>query len=195
MPTQFLVSRLATRTAWSGFAVSVLAASAVIFVVLSAGWIWADPQLWTNHPSDAVLIERFNHKRAAFDELHMMFLADSSLGRIAPNFTRPANFFSGRPQAETPPLLPKRRARYRELFRDLGLKAGVEGYDGKEQVFFHASTRGLGISGSSKGYAFCRSTPQIVVVDLDSYRPRGVRSFTAFRSIGQNWYLYFEFEG
>lgn len=195
MATRVLIRRVASWAAWSGFTVSVLAAFAVICIVLSGVWIWADPKLWKNHPSDATLIGRFHQNRAAFDELRMMFLAEPTLGRIAPDFTRPANFFSGRSQAESPVLTPKRRARYRELFQQLGLEAGVEGYDDKEHVFFHASTRGLGISGSSKGYAFCRSTPQIVVVDLDSYRPRGVRSFTAFRSIGENWYLYFEFEG
>ena len=61
-------------------------------------------------------------------------------------------------------------------------------------VWFHASTRGLAVSGSSKGYAYLLEKPKTLVDNLDEYWSKDNKSFTAFRQIEGNWYLYFDYE-
>mgnify|MGYP001568517297 FL=1 len=146
------------------------------------------------HPSDATLIENFRLHRQEFEQLRTMFLEDRKLGRIAPTFTRSASFFSGLPEPESPRVTEERLLRYRELFRQIGLSAGIEGYDNKEHILFHASVRGLGISGSGKGYSYEVSQPEPLVADLETYWSSDGRSFTAYRYLEDHWYLYFQFE-
>jgi len=140
-----------------------------------------------SHPSDKKLIENFQTHKAAFDQLLRMFLADKGLGRVGEDFTRPENASSVGVNAEG-------LKAYRRLFERLGLKGGVEGYDEKDIVLFYASAEGLSVSGSSKGYAYCKQRPPLVVEDLDSYKSPGDKSFTAFRHLEGNWYLFFERE-
>lgn len=140
-----------------------------------------------NHPSDAALVENFRSHRSGFEQLLGMFVADRGLGRVAYDFTRPEN-------AETVGVNGDRLRAYRELFDELGLSAGIEGYGEKDLVLFHASTYGLAVSGSSKGYAYLKERPALVVDDLDKYRSPDGRSFTAYRHVEGDWYLYFDYE-
>jgi hypothetical protein len=146
------------------------------------------------HPPDAQLIARFHRERASFETLKDMFLAEKTLGRIAPTFTRPVDFFSAHALPPETTVSVQRLAEYRILFQRLGLESGIEGYDAKEEIFFHASSSGLSISGSSKGYAYLAHAPPLVVPDLDRYWSSDGQSFTAFRHIDGRWYLYFDFE-
>lgn len=116
-----------------------------------------------------------------------MFLEDKGLGRVAYDFTRPE-------RPEEVGVTRERLADYRKLFGNLGLTAGVEGYDEKDMVWFHVSTYGLSVTGSSKGYAYLRERPKLVVDNLDTYWSRDGKSFTAFRHIEGDWYLYFDYE-
>ena len=143
--------------------------------------------LWAGHPSDASLIQNFRSHRNEFDELLRMFLADEGLGRVAYDFTRPQNH-------EEVGVSRERLNAYREWFDELGLSAGVEGYGEKETVMFHASTRGLGVTGSSKGYAYLRERPALAVENLDAYRSPDGKSFTAFGHVEGGWYLYLDYE-
>lgn len=146
------------------------------------------------HPTDAVLLKNFQTHRAEFEELRTMFAKDQRLGRVAPTFTRSASFFSGAPLPEGPDLSEARLKQYRELFRRTGLSAGIEGYDNKEYILFHASSRGLSVSGSSKGYSYMLSPPKLLVADLDSYRSQASGSFNAYRHVEENWYLYLAYD-
>jgi hypothetical protein len=146
------------------------------------------------HPTDDQLIARFKRERASFERLRDMFVADRTLGRVAPDFTRPVNFFSGGPLPSDPPVTSQRLAEYHGLFEHLGLESGVEGYDDKEEIFFHASSMGLAVSGSSKGYAYLASRPALMTNSLDDYWSPDGTSFTAFRPIEGRWYLYFDYE-
>jgi hypothetical protein len=141
----------------------------------------------SKHPSDKELLDNFQAHKAEFDQLLQMFLSDKGLGRVAYDFTRP-----GDPQ--TVGVTTDRLKEYRRRFDKLELSAGIEGYDGKDIVWLHSSTQGLAVSGSGKGYAYLRKPPEMQVQDLDKYWSKDGRSFTAFRHIEGNWYLYFNFE-
>ncbi|CAN5684851.1 hypothetical protein BH24ACI3_BH24ACI3_00520 [soil metagenome] len=151
------------------------------------------------HPKDAVMKENFAVHRAEFEELLKMFKEDRSLGRVGAGFTRTASFFE---ECKGPDawngkeieVSQERIVEYQNLFVILGLPNGIEGYCEKENVSFYASSKGLSVSGSSKGYAYLEKPPVLLVDDLDSYWSEDSRSFTAYRHIDGNWYLYFDYE-
>jgi hypothetical protein len=143
------------------------------------------------HPTDAALIRSFHAQRPAFERLRTMFAEDDQLGRVAPDFTRSASFFSGASLPPGPPVTEARLASYRGLFRQLRLRAGIEGYDAKQEIWFIASTRGFVMSGTAKGYVYTAKRPPTVVADLD-VRPGEIVSSIRYRRIDGNWYLYFE---
>ena len=116
-----------------------------------------------------------------------MFLADKGLGRVAYDFTRPEN-------PQTVGITRERLKVYRGLFDELDLSAGIEGYEEKDVVWFHASTYGLSVTGSGKGYAYLKERPKLVVDNLDTYWSQDGRSFTTFRHLEGNWYLYLDYE-
>src|SRR2546430_5260668 len=72
-------------------------------------------------PSDQDLVAEFHRHRADYDTLVAMLRADSGLGRVAYDFTRPANFFSGAPLPASTSVTPARLASYRRLFDRLSL--------------------------------------------------------------------------
>ena len=141
----------------------------------------------SKHPTDQSLIDNFQSHKSEFNQLLQMFRADRSLGRVAYDFTRPAN-----PQDIG--ISQQRLAEYRALFDQLDLSAGIEGYDEKGLVWFHVSTQGLSVTGSGKGFAYLKESPPLVVDSLDTYWSKDGRSFTAFRHLEGNWYLYFDYE-
>lgn len=138
------------------------------------------------HPKDEDLVGKFHAHKAEFEQLLQMFQDDKGLGRVS-DFTRPEN-------PESIGISRERIREYQRLFRKAGLEAGIEGYDEKEIIWFHASSQGLAVTGSGKGYAYTRKRPETVVDNLDSYWSKDGKSFTAFRHIEGNWYLYFEYE-
>lgn len=140
----------------------------------------------SKHPSDQSLLGNFQEHKAEFNQLLQMFLADKGLGRVAYSFTRPAD-------PQTIGISAERLQQYRTMFSRLGLSEGIEGYDEKEAVWFRASAMGLSVSGSSKGYAYLKDPPPIIVGNLDSYRSPDGKSVGAFRHIEGNWYLYLEY--
>ncbi len=159
------------------------AALVLLLAVLSGCFVTGD------HPSAATLLTNFQNQRADFERLLQMFREDTPLGRVAYDFTRPADINAA------PVDVPAARLdAYRALFTQLNLSAGIEGYGEKHTVWFIASTQGLSISGSAKGYAYAAQRPDLVVEDIDHYRSEDGRSFTAYQLIEGNWYLYFDYE-
>lgn len=159
-------------------AIAVLILSALAFGCTSG---------FAGHPKDSELINNFQAQKADFEKLLQMFLSDKDLVRVAYDFTRPADI-------QSIGVNEQRINEYRELFRKLNLSAGIEGYGDKEIVTFYVSTQGLSVTGSSKGYAYTKNYPQLVVDDLDTYQPAGGKSFTAYKHIEGNWYLYLDYE-
>lgn len=172
----------------------LIAALLLTVFMLSCG-----PEDLRDHPRDTELIERLNAHRVEFDELIQMFKEDSSLGRVGENFERTASFFEkcegeGAWNGKAIEVDKARLDDYRERFAKLKLRAGIEGYCEKDYISLYASTRGLSVTGSTKGYAYLVKPPKLLVVDLDSYWSTDGRSFTAFRHIDGNWYLFLDYE-
>lgn len=151
------------------------------------------------HPSDAELIKNFHEHRPGFDELIQMFTSDQGLGRVGADFTRSSSFFEKCTGANSwssneTGVDDDRLREYRKRFATLGLPKGIEGYCDKEHIWLYASTRGLSVTGSSKGYVYVTKMPSPVVESLDDYWSADGKSFTAFRHVEGNWYLYFTYE-
>lgn len=161
-----------------------LSAALVVFSAVLSGCL-----AMGNHPSAEALLNNFQNNRADFERLLQMFMEDTQLGRVAYDFTRPAGIDAT--QVEVPAA---RLDQYRALFTKLILSAGIEGYGDKHTVWFIASTQGLSISGSAKGYAYLVERPELIVEDIDHYRSEDGRSFTAYQLIEGNWYVYFDYE-
>lgn len=140
-------------------------------------------------PPDNVLISEFRDHRADYQRLLNMFREDTALGRVAYDFTRPANFFSGGRRAASPPLTEARWRDYRRLFDRLSLTGGIEGYDSKHVIYFWRYSRGMGagLGGSSKGFAFSDSLP------ADRPSAAGCEAPTSdcwqFRPISGGWFV------
>ena len=137
------------------------------------------------HRQDETMIEHFEKNRRQFEELLVMFTEDRHFVRIGRDFTVPERTVGGDLQ---------RLEEYRKYFKELGLEAGIQGDPERTAVHFHATTYGLSVTGSSKGYAHLASTPSLVVDNLDEFWSENGESFTAFRHIDENWYLYFDYE-
>lgn len=140
----------------------------------------------SDHPSDKALTENFQSHKAEFDQLLQMFLADEGLSLVDFGWTLPK-------EPESIGVTQERLEQYRKLFREVNLSKGIHSHKTKGIVWFTASTRGLGISGSGKGYAYATKRPELVVDDLDNYKSKNGKSFTAYKHIEGNWYLYFDF--
>ena len=152
----------------------------------------------THHPKDSELIANFQVHQEEFAELLQMFEEDKSLGRVSFDFTRLANFFEkcesqNSWNGKNIDISEGRLLEYKKLFSELKLEAGIEGYCEKDEIYFHASTIGLAVSGSSKGYVFMLKKPmsENVVESLDDYKPNGKESTLGYKHIEGNWYLYY----
>lgn len=148
------------------------------------------------HPKDAEMIANFQNHREEFNQLLQMFQEDESLGRVANDFNRKNFYEKGSPKkwdGKEIEVSEQRFTEYRKLFGKLGLSAGIEGYEEKDSIWFHASAQGLAVSGSSKGYVFMLNKPvsDLVVESLNDYKPNGKESTLAYRHIEGNWYLYY----
>ena|SRR5436190_10901143 len=138
------------------------------------------------HPTDAALRATFARHRLDFERLLGMFHGDAGLTRVGSGFTRPED-------PSTVGVSAARLAEYHRLFGALGLADGIERGPGDE-IWFRASSSGLAISGSGKGFVWTRSSPDPLVDRLDGYRSADGRSFTAYSRIDGDWYLVYDFE-
>ena len=148
-------------------------------------WCWGSSM----PPSDRALVAEFRTRRAKFDTLLAMFRADSGLGRVADDFTRPASFFSGRKARSADSISAVRLQTYRRLFHELSLEGGIEGYDDKRVVYFwrYSSGMGAGLGGSSKGFAFSDSLPPDKSAASGCNAPR--HNCWQFRPIADGWFI------
>lgn len=139
------------------------------------------------HPKDAEMLDNFSRHEMGFEELAAMVRADKALVRVDADWTDPAD-------PSTVGVGPERIAEYRRRFKELKVSRGFRVVRSPETITFLANAIGLGISGSGKGYVYTEGAPDLVVKELDGYKSPDGRSFTAYRPIKGNWYLYYDFE-
>ena len=149
-------------------------------------------------PSDTELLMRFELNRASFTDLVTMSNTDSTVIRIAFNFTRISSNW-GWPRPDS--LLGFSRQRwdqYRDLFRKLNLVDGLSRErlpDSTPVVYLTAGSFGLVNRGNSKGYAYSIEllSPVVPSLDVDRATLRGdQRHGVVYREIGKGWYLEYD---
>ena len=141
----------------------------------------------SSHSTDQVLLQNFKRHEADFEGLLTMLRTDKKLVRVDDTWTRPDD-------PSSIGVTPERIKSYRRLFLTLHIPRGFYAFHDPERFTFLASTRGLSVTGSAKGYAYMEDKPDLVVTNLDTYWSADGRSFTAYRHIKGNWYLYFDYE-
>jgi hypothetical protein len=149
------------------------------------------------HPSDVTLIQRFQKNEEAFNKLVRMSNEDPHVIRIAYDFTRlDTNWAWPRPDSQLG-FSKERWDEYRALFKRLLLDSGIsrETNVGSAVIFITASSKGMTLRGSSKGYAYSeqRLSPvfeslEDVPFDAQSRPQHGV----AFKPIKEHWYLSYD---
>jgi hypothetical protein len=142
-------------------AVCALAGAALASAAPVIWFAISDPFGGPPHPTDAALLAQFREKRGILEQLVEMATLDPRLQRLAPDFTRPEH-------PETIGLSAVRIALYRRLCSEAGIRQGFSHYGGA--IEFLVNTRGLAISGSSKGFVHrvgADSDATVVDTDLD----------------------------
>jgi hypothetical protein len=154
---------------------------------------------WEEHLPDASLIERFATLKQQFELLREMFMHDRGLELIARERTEPAN-------VEALGIARERLARYQRLLVELKVKFVYGRPDRTAGATFVVTSRGVGGSGSAKGFAWLPSPPSLTAGDLDAYvaqalaRPEKARSkqermavtaYTVYRPLGGKWHLFY----
>ncbi len=138
-----------------------------IFIKLS----WPDPRLirsvvftlllflcgcGSSHPSDQFLLVNFKKHEQDFEKLIAMIRKDKKLQRVDDTWTNPSN-----PQSIG--VSQERIQEYRVFFSKLSIPRGFYAFHAPERFTFFASTQGLSVSGSAKGYAYLEEKPDLVV--------------------------------
>ena len=135
-----------------------------------------------SHPSDDTLIQRFKAQRSQFEELVQMTQQDPLLKRVSVEFTSPDD-------AGSVGVTPERLQLYHALLRKVRTPLGIVNVHQGTYVTFIASGKGLGISGSGKGYLYTTVPPEPLQDKLDTYASADNVSI-AYRHIIDNWYLW-----
>ena len=143
------------------------------------------------HPSDQKLASVFQEHRLALEELVRMSNEDRNVVRIAPTFTRLANDWSWPRPAAKLGITIDRWQHYLNLFRETGVEEGLERSEKPEVIFFIASARGFVTGGSSKGYAYRTTPPDLLYNSLDARPPQLSSDDVGFKSLDGNWYIFF----
>jgi hypothetical protein len=141
------------------------------------------------------MLDNFQAHKTEFNQLLQMFLTDQKLMGVAYQWTDPANIQSAG-------ITPERLKAYDGLFWKVNLGLALRpslslrrhhDQEDPKAVEFIFSTRGLAVSGSVKGYVYTVKRPSLVVDNLNTYRSEDGKSFTAYRYIEGNWYLFYDY--
>jgi hypothetical protein len=154
---------------------------------------------WEEHLPDAALIDHFTARKEQFEALREMFMHDRGVEFLGRDRSEPADL-------KSLGVGEKRLAEYRRLLVELKIKFLHGSADRTSGMDFVMTSRGLSISGSSKGYAWLPSAPTLMAGDLDQYVARSIvqkenarskseqmaaSAFTVYRSLGGHWYLFY----
>lgn len=160
----------------------------IVFLVLSS----LVSGCFDSHSRDKVLEQTFRQHEADFDKLVSMSNVDSNVIRIAPTFTLLAdNYAWPRPDSELG-FSKQRWEEYRKLFQTLELTEGVQRpADHPEIIFMIASTKGLSLGGSMKGYAYSPNSLLPVRDSLDDIPASSLNDKPVYKMIKPHWYLFY----
>ena len=169
----------------------IVAVIALLALVLLLATCRADDA----HPSDDAIIGEFAERRADYETLRDMILAEEEVNRIAPGFVGMAGNLDLSDAERAQHLPDDRLARYRALFNELDLESGIVRHD-DDSVEFLRSTRGIATSGSAKRILYSPGTvpPLLGQADGDTDEqecPDG-SPCTSFRQLAPEWYLAFD---
>ncbi|HLL60566.1 MAG TPA: hypothetical protein VK338_02525 [Candidatus Nitrosocosmicus sp.] len=145
-----------------------------------------------SHPSDKQLIKRFYSNEKDFARLVTMSDEEKKVIRISTKFTRLEENWNW--PREDIGFSQNRWNLYRALFKKLKINGGIkrENHDHDTVIYFIASSRGLAVSGSTKGYAYSKKnlTPLFSSLDNIKFSESGI----AYKKLKDNWYLYYDYE-
>ena len=140
-------------------------------------------------PSESKLIQNFNAKRAAFEQLRDMLQADSNLRRVADwGIETSKPFYSGHASASHFPM--ERYNQYLALLKQAGGKVAVrnEGEHADPSILVW----GWGFAGNTKhvGISWKDQVPTNQVPSLDGYHggSQNPDRVVVFRHLDENWY-------
>ena len=165
----------------------------IVIPVVIAGFVLAlsISPLDRSLSTDDELAANYLKHEADFQRLAEMSDRDEHVTRIASNFTW-LKTTAAWPRPESEWGISKARwDEYRTIFANLALPDGITREESGEVIYFFASSVGLGVSGSTKGYAFARREPETIVDSLDDPTswPKGKHMY--FKRLKGNWYLFF----
>lgn len=155
----------------------------LMIVVVSQGCVFSND---IPHKTDAEMIQHFHENKAGFESLLEMVREDQQkvgdrLFRIDHDWNEPNDL-------DSYGVGPERISEYRRLFKELGVPRGFYAYD-QDTYLFVASSVGIAVSGSSKGYVWSgKPLERIINSDLDEFQ-RSKRQHFLCRPIEGNWYL------
>lgn len=118
---------------------------------------------------------------------------DSKVIRIAYDFTwLDDNLNWPRPESQLG-FSKNRWDEYRTLFTKLGLRGGLSRRtDLPGTIFFIASTKGLSLGGSAKGYVYSTEERSPLLSSLDHVSVQMKDRVPVYEKLSANWYLYYE---
>ncbi len=164
----------------------LLVGLSVILATRSSAWLAKT----SPHPTDAQLEENLRNHELEFSKLIAMSKSDSRVTRIAPDFTW-LDDNSRWPRSDSELGFSRERwNEYRQLFKILGLKGGINRPLDVETVYLIASSRGLLTSGSEKGYAYSELNLLPTTDSLDHIPSRLANERFVYKKIQEHWYLY-----
>lgn len=110
---------------------------------------------------------------------------DSKVIRIAPTFTRLDTDWSW--PRKNIGFSDERWNDYRTLFQSASITDGIK--KNGDEIWYFVSSQGLGISGTSRGFAFLKQAPKLIVRKFDEC-PSG--KDTCYILLETGWYLFEE---
>ncbi len=134
------------------------------------------------HYTDRFLISNLIKNREKFETLIRMFQEDKSPTLIHSSWMMPEGAISN-----------SRWAEYKKIFEELKIDVGMSSR-GPGEIKIVVNARGFVIAGSSKGYFYKPKTPTPLFKSLDETPPELMSLEEGFLKIGENWYLYHEFD-
>lgn len=162
----------------------------LVFVVFCAN---CDLSFDSPHPSDEWLLKNFQANEKDFNLLAQMAEDDSGMVRISYTSTSTIDEGVMSNSKSRFKMTNERWNEYKKLFSKLGLKDGIVNNQ-PDAVYFYASSEGVIMGGSVKGYAYLKKEPEGLVNSLDdiTFKNSNKSINTAYRKIKDKWYLTYE---